>query len=365
MAIWISKFLGPIILLLGVRMIVAPAWLQDTTKRFLDDPPLVLISGILAMTAGLSIVNTHNVWGRGWPVIITLFGWALLLGGAIRVAAPGIVDRVGGTMMGPAADDESRGSLLGRARGFPDPEGVRLGGRPGRAFEPAPCRACSRLTSLRPSVLPSRIAGRQASSESGWSWLPSKLWSSKTGTLVSVSSSAGSTSTESSASSCVGSFLLTVRGPPLHVHLAEHEAGTVHRGVLTAVVDGERVQAGPGEAAELPLGSAHRWWNEGDEPLEFTGYAKPLVDLDRYLQAVFEVVNAGPADRPPLVYLAHAMLRHRKTQVVLVMPRAIQAVVFRLAYLFGLLAGRYRGKDWPGCPARCTGAPSSGTEGAR
>ena len=95
-----------------------------------------------------------------------------------------------------------------------------------------------------------------------------------------------------------------------------------------------------------------------------------LLDLlaqiapNRYLQAVFEVVNAGPANRPPLVYLAHAMLRHRRTQAVLVMPRPIQAAIFRVAYVFGLLSGRFRGSDWPGCPSRCTGAPEVVAEDA-
>ena len=99
MAIWISKFLGPVILVLSIRMMVAPAGLQETTRRFLADRPLVLISGVLAITAGLSIVNTHNVWILEWPLIVTLFGWALVLGGALRVAAPDIVHRVGGAMM--------------------------------------------------------------------------------------------------------------------------------------------------------------------------------------------------------------------------------------------------------------------------
>ena len=99
MTIWISKFLGPIILVLSIPMLVTPAGLSETTKRFLSDSPLVLISGILAMTAGLSIVNTHNVWVFGWPVIITLFGWALLVGGAARMTAPRLVVRVGSAMM--------------------------------------------------------------------------------------------------------------------------------------------------------------------------------------------------------------------------------------------------------------------------
>jgi hypothetical protein len=99
MAVWISKFLGPIILVLSIPMIATPNSLQEVTKKFLADSPLVLISGVLAMVAGLSIVNSHNVWEFRWPVIITVFGWALVLGGAIRVAAPGVVNIVGTTMM--------------------------------------------------------------------------------------------------------------------------------------------------------------------------------------------------------------------------------------------------------------------------
>lgn len=99
MAVWISKFLGPVILALSVSMIATPTDLQETTRRFLADRPLVLISGVLAMTAGLSIVNTHNVWILEWPLIVTLFGWALVLGGTLRVVAPKVVADVGGAML--------------------------------------------------------------------------------------------------------------------------------------------------------------------------------------------------------------------------------------------------------------------------
>jgi uncharacterized membrane protein HdeD (DUF308 family) len=98
MAIWISKFLGPIILVVSIPMIVAPRRLQETTTRFLADSPLILISGVLAMVAGLSIVNTHNVWELDWPVIVTLFGWALLLGGALRIVTPAVVRDLGRAM---------------------------------------------------------------------------------------------------------------------------------------------------------------------------------------------------------------------------------------------------------------------------
>ena len=99
MAIWISKFLGPLILVLSIPMIFTPARFQETTRRALTDSPLVLISGVLAMTAGLSIVNTHNVWALNWSLIVTVFGWALVVSGASRIIAPRTVDKVGGAMM--------------------------------------------------------------------------------------------------------------------------------------------------------------------------------------------------------------------------------------------------------------------------
>lgn len=150
-------------------------------------------------------------------------------------------------------------------------------------------------------------------------------------------------------------------GPPLHIHFQENEEGTVVAGTLAAIVDGVQVRVERGGFARLPMGSAHRWWNGGAETLRFDGVVKPVVDLDRYLSAVFDVMNNGPARRPPLFYIAHVMWRHRTTQTVLMAPRWIQSVMFPTIVLVGTLLGRYRGTDWPGCPDRCKDAPLSPT----
>ena len=87
------------------------------------------------------------------------------------------------------------------------------------------------------------------------------------------------------------------------------------------------------------------------------GTATPVVDLDVYLQATFDVVNSGPANRPPLFYMAHLAWRHRKTQAVLFAPRWLQAVLVPAVVVLGTILGRYRGTAWPGCPDRCAPAP--------
>lgn len=153
-------------------------------------------------------------------------------------------------------------------------------------------------------------------------------------------------------------------GPPLHVHYAETEEGMVVAGTLSAVVDGRKVTLRAGERGTFPAGSVHRWWNDGDETLVFEGLARPVVDLDRYLQAVFEVLNSGSSGRPPLFHMAHVAWRHRRTQSLRVIPPWIQAVVLPVVVLIGTALGRYRGTGWPGCPARCTGAPLTSADGS-
>ena len=146
-------------------------------------------------------------------------------------------------------------------------------------------------------------------------------------------------------------------GPPMHIHFFEDEEGRVTAGTLSAIVDGQRIDVGVGESAAFPRGVPHRWWNEGEEILEFEGWARPVFDLDHYLQAMFEVINAGPPGRPSLFYMSRVALRHRRTQAVLFMPRSVQAAFFRILVVVGSVLGRYRGSDWPGCRGRYLGAP--------
>jgi hypothetical protein len=99
MTIWIAKFLGPVIVVLAIPMILSPKNTNEISQRFLEDKPLILISGVLAMTAGLAIINSHNTWQWDWTLIITLFGWALTIGGASRIIMPGFVNKIGNTMV--------------------------------------------------------------------------------------------------------------------------------------------------------------------------------------------------------------------------------------------------------------------------
>ena len=146
-------------------------------------------------------------------------------------------------------------------------------------------------------------------------------------------------------------------GPPLHVHFHEHEEGIVKAGTLGAQIGTDKFVVPAGGTVVLPAGRPHRWWNAGDDLLEFSGQAVPAVDLDRYLQGIFAVLNAGADGRPSIFYMAHLLLRHRHTQMVAAPPQAVQRIVFPLIVFIGRILGKYRGSNWPGSPESCDGAP--------
>ena len=154
-----------------------------------------------------------------------------------------------------------------------------------------------------------------------------------------------------------GSLPPGTSGPPLHIHFQQREEGIVKAGSVGAQIGNKKTVVRAGGTAVFPAEVVHKWWNAGDDLLEFSGRAIPAFDLDRFLQAVFAVLNASPSGRPSIFYIAHVAWRHRHTQALAMPPRAIQRIVFPLILFVGRILGKYRGDHWPGSPASCPGAP--------
>ena len=99
MSIWIAKLLGPVLMVLAFSMLVFPRDVQNVAAEFLEQRALIWFTGVAVMLGGITIVNTHNVWVADWPVIITLFGWAMLISGAGRLAFPQTIIQISNKMM--------------------------------------------------------------------------------------------------------------------------------------------------------------------------------------------------------------------------------------------------------------------------
>jgi len=80
----IARIIGPVLTVMVASEL--KAW--NPTLYDEQITPLIYLSGILLLTAGVSIIRSHHLWVRAWPVVITIVGWAAIVLGIYRAFFP-------------------------------------------------------------------------------------------------------------------------------------------------------------------------------------------------------------------------------------------------------------------------------------
>src|SRR6267142_1004808 len=89
LTIYLGKLIGIFLLVISVAMALDKASLVEIVTALIDDRALLLIVGMMALVAGLAIVLGHSVWSGGvLPVLVTLFGWLLVIRGLVLLLVP-------------------------------------------------------------------------------------------------------------------------------------------------------------------------------------------------------------------------------------------------------------------------------------
>lgn len=88
LSIYLAQVLGLYLFIVSFGMLFNKKKLQPIVLDLLKNPPLLFVTGFLALIIGLLLVTSHNVWVMDWPVIITIIGWLSLAKGIIRFAFP-------------------------------------------------------------------------------------------------------------------------------------------------------------------------------------------------------------------------------------------------------------------------------------
>jgi hypothetical protein len=92
---YIARLIGPLFLVMGLGMMAEADTVRALSAEFLSNLSLIYLAGMLALVAGLAIVNVHNLWVADWRVIITILGWLSVIGGVIRLLFPAQVQSLG------------------------------------------------------------------------------------------------------------------------------------------------------------------------------------------------------------------------------------------------------------------------------
>jgi hypothetical protein len=85
---YIAGFVGPILAVIGLSMLLNHNLLPAMASQLASSYGLVFLTGILALVAGLAIVQAHNIWEASWRVLVTIFGWLAIIGGVARMMLP-------------------------------------------------------------------------------------------------------------------------------------------------------------------------------------------------------------------------------------------------------------------------------------
>ncbi|PDT08321.1 hypothetical protein [Rhizobium sp. M1] len=97
-SLFLAKLLGPTFVAVALGMLLNLGLYRTIIAEGLHAGILLYLSGFLSMLGGLAIVNLHNRWQMDWRVVITVLGWLMTIGGAIRIVLPQIAIAVGSTI---------------------------------------------------------------------------------------------------------------------------------------------------------------------------------------------------------------------------------------------------------------------------
>lgn len=128
-----------------------------------------------------------------------------------------------------------------------------------------------------------------------------------------------------------------------HFHPTLRERFHVLAGQVGFRIGEEERQLGPGEAAEVPAGTVHDWWQVGPDEAEVVAEVDPGARFVEMVGTIFGLARDGKSDRrglPRPLQLAVTASAYQDTMVIVSPPPALQRIVFAVLAPLGRALGR-------------------------
>lgn len=130
-----------------------------------------------------------------------------------------------------------------------------------------------------------------------------------------------------------------------HIHPVIAETFTVLGGRVGFRLDGREAVAGTGERLHVPPGTAHDWWNAGDEEARVVVEVSPGARFEEMIANLFGLARDGKTNVKGMPHFLQLVLFAREFEDVLYFthpPRILQKVLFGVVAPIARLLG-YRG----------------------
>ena len=93
-SIFLAKLMGPIFVIIGVGLFLNRERYLAVVDEVILSKTLLYVFGVMALTGGLAVLLTHNVWVWDWPVVITIIAWLMVVRGSLRIVIPQQIEAI-------------------------------------------------------------------------------------------------------------------------------------------------------------------------------------------------------------------------------------------------------------------------------
>jgi len=93
--IFLASIWGPAMLAIGLGMFINRDHYAKIYRELSREPFTLLVFGLAGITVGIVQISIHNVWETLPEMLISLFGWLLLIKGVTSTVMPALAERSG------------------------------------------------------------------------------------------------------------------------------------------------------------------------------------------------------------------------------------------------------------------------------
>lgn len=88
---FLAKVMGIYFVTVSLAMLTKTQLFEMNIQTFVNNGPVMLMSGFFTLILGIMLVVSHQVWEWSWRLIITLLGWLTFLKGSVILFNPQLI----------------------------------------------------------------------------------------------------------------------------------------------------------------------------------------------------------------------------------------------------------------------------------
>jgi hypothetical protein len=93
-ALWLASVFGPFLTILGLWMLFYTDNLMKVVNGVKNSAPALYFSGVTNLLIGLFTLSQYDVWAGNAYVLVTIFGWYLVVRGLMALFVPQLFIRM-------------------------------------------------------------------------------------------------------------------------------------------------------------------------------------------------------------------------------------------------------------------------------